>query len=81
MKTISITFRIKQNATIKSIQHATTVFPHNEYAAALVDGSRQHSIIIIMMMMMMLFIIMVGWRVEMATTATERAIYVIFISH
>lgn len=73
---------MKQNATIKSIQHATTVFPHNEYASALVDGSRQHSIIIIiMMMMMMLFIIMVGWRVEMATAATERAIYVIFISH
>jgi len=80
MKKISITFRIKQNATIKSIQHATIVFPHNEYAAALVDGSRQHSIIIIMMMMM-LFIIMVGWRVEMATAATERAIYAIFISH
>ena len=69
--------------TIKIIQHATTLFPHNEYAAAaaaIVDGSRQHSIIIIMMMMM-LFIIMVGWREEMATAATERAIYVIFISH
>lgn len=35
----------------------------------------------IMMMMMMLFIIMVGWSEEMATAATERAIYVIFISH
>ena len=64
---------------LKSFNMRQPYFRTMEYAAALVDGSRQHSIIIIMMMMM-LFIIMVGWREEMATAATERAIYVIFIS-